>query len=192
MGQELSTAGRLIVLALQKLPQGERSAVVDRAEGIRELVIPVTPEKRTEAQASLMNAAAEKPTTKAGDRFEIMDNHVAVVGKISVRGTRLDTLLSEGSFNKTRADQIAYAETLGYRLATREEHRAYVESLIAKEKDSSINLAESNALETYRKRFVWDNEGGLAVYGLRVHDDGGRWLDMASPDFGALFVRASA
>ena len=61
--------------------------------------------------------------------------------------------------------------------------------------DDFVNAYCQAQADPEAKRYqelVWDNEGGLAVYGLRVHDDGGRWLDMASPDFGALFVRASA
>ncbi|MFO0416179.1 MAG: serine/threonine protein kinase, partial [Pseudomonadota bacterium] len=59
--------------------------------------------------------------------------HRAVRGEISANGQQIDTLLSEGSFNKTLDEQIAYAKKLGYRLATRKEHEAYINSLLEKE-----------------------------------------------------------
>jgi serine/threonine protein kinase len=122
-----------------------------------------------------------------------VDGHQAVVGKIAVNGQQLDTLLSEGSFKKSRAEQIAYAEKLGYRMATRKEHRAYVDSLLAKEKDNSMNEAEAYALKTYRKSVIRDTKGGLAVAGRRVYAYDSLWHDGgASSLIGALFVRASA
>ena len=121
-----------------------------------------------------------------------IDNHQAVAGKITVKGQQLDTLLTEGSFNKTRNDQIAYARSLGYRLATRKEHLVYIKGLLAKQADNTINDAEKNALKTYRDRFVRDTKGGLAVVGWRVRGDGYDWHGRGFPDCGALFVRASA
>jgi hypothetical protein len=118
-----------------------------------------------------------------------------VVGKITANGQQLDTLLSEGSFNKSLEDQIAYAAKLGYRMATREEHVAYVKDLLAKEENNTINEAEKNALKTYRERYVRDaqGEGGLDVGGRRVRVHEGYWFGNAvAPSFGALFVRASS
>jgi hypothetical protein len=126
----------------------------------------------------------------AAGRFETVDGHFAVVGQISVKGQQLDTLLTERSFNKSRSDQHEYAAKLGYRMATPEEHLAYVGGLLEKEGDDTligsfrINRAEKNALKTYRKRNVRDTEGGL--------DRCGVWDDYDSPISGALFVRASA
>ncbi len=127
----------------------------------------------------------------ARGRLETVDGHEAVLGKISVNGQQLDTLLTEGSFDKTRQDQEAYAQELGYRLATREEHLAYLNGLLGKEADGFINAAESKALENYRRKYVRDTLGGLDVDGRRVGGDT-RWHDRAAPDYGALFVRASA
>ena len=128
----------------------------------------------------------------AAGRFETVDGHQAVVGKITVNGQQLDTLLSEESFNKLRSDQHKYAEELGYRMATRAENRAYVDSLLAKEEDKSINAAEANALKTYRDRWVRDDQGGLDVAGRRVHAYALFWNGDGFPYDGALFVRASA
>jgi hypothetical protein len=115
-----------------------------------------------------------------------------VVGKITVNGQQLDTILSEGSFNKSRSDQREYAARLRYRMATREENRAYVKDLLAKEGNDTINDAEKNALLTYRERYVRDTEGGLDVDGRRVCDYGRGWGGLDDPLDGALFVRASA
>jgi hypothetical protein len=117
--------------------------------------------------------------------------HRAVRGEISANGQQIDTLLSRGSFNKTLEEQIAYAQELGYRLATREEHEAYVNGLLEKEADGSINKAEFNALKIYRARFVRDTKGVLYVNGRRVHDRDSGWRgNGAGPYDGALFVRA--
>jgi len=135
--------------------------------------------------------AAPATTSAAGGRIEAVDGHQAVVGKITVNGQQLDTLLSEGSFNKSRSEQIEYAEKLGYRMATREEHLAYVKSLLAKEDNNTINYAEKNALQTYRERYVRNTDGGLDVDGRRVRV-AFSWRGNGDPSFGALFVRASA
>jgi hypothetical protein len=115
------------------------------------------------------------------------------VGQITVDGQQFDTLLSEGSFNKSRSDQREYAADLDCRMASPAENRAYVDSLLAKEEDKSINAAEANALKTYRERYPRDDQGGLDVAGRRVRDFDYRWDDSDDPSsHGALFVRASA
>jgi hypothetical protein len=115
-----------------------------------------------------------------------------VVDKITVNGQQLDTLLSKGSFNKRLSFQHMYAAELGYRMATRAENLAYVDSLLAKEEDTSINAAEAHALKIYRDRYVRDAQGGLEVDGRRVRDFAPLWNDSDYPNDGALFVRASA
>ena len=86
----------------------------------------------------------------------------------------------------------ALTGTEAARMATREENRAYVEGLLAKEDNNTINDAEKNALQTYRERYVRDTAGGLDVAGRRVRAYALGWNDDALPDLGALFVRASA
>jgi hypothetical protein len=137
-------------------------------------------------------AAPSSTQSRAVSKIKCIGGYKAVVGQISVKGQQLDTLLSEGSFCKSRADQTAYAEKLGYRMATRAEHRAYVDSLLAKEEDKSINAAEAHALRTYRERYVRDTHGALVVDGRRVNGRSRYWQDFGYPFSGALFVRASA
>jgi hypothetical protein len=177
------------------LPEAGKIVVLDH------LVSGMTPEAlkalSSEARDKLLQAltgteaATSATTSLAVGEIKTIDNHQAVVGQITVNSQQLDTLLTEGSFKKSRADQIAYAEKLGYRMATCAENRAYVDSLLAKEEDKSIDAAEANALQTYRDRYVRDDQGGLDVDGRRVRDRN-VWRGSADPGSGALFVRASA
>ena len=145
-------------------------------------------------QVSPTDGAASATKSEVVVEFKIVGYHQAMVGKMTRNGQQLDTLLSEGSFNKTRAAQIAYAGSLGYKLATCEEHLAYVEGLLAKEGHGTINDPEKNALNTYRTRYVRHTDGGLLVVGRRVweHNSGHSWHDKAHHRAGALFVRAAA
>jgi Tfp pilus assembly protein FimT len=178
---------------IAKLAQG-----VDRAQVALEALKDsrLTPAQVKQLKALLKTVsptegAASATKSEAVAELKSVDGHQAVVGKVTVNGQQLDTLLSEGSFNKSRSGQHGYAAQLGFRMATREENRAYVEGLLAKEGNDTINDAEKNALNTYRERYVRDTEGGLDVDGRRVrgHYD---WDDNDLPCFGALFVRASA
>ena len=176
------------------LPQVGKTAVLDHlVSGMTpEALKALSPEVRGKLLQALAGTEAAPWATKSPAVGEIktIDNHQAVVGQITVNGQQLDTLLSEGSFNKLRSDQHKYAEELGYRMATRAENRAYVDSLLAKEEDKSINAAEANALKTYIDRYVRDDQGGLDVAGRRAY--GNDWFVDAYPSHGALFVRASA
>jgi hypothetical protein len=179
---------------IAKLVQGlDRTAVALAALEESEL----TPKQVQQLEALLKRAsptegAPSSTQSQAVSEIKTIYNHQAVVGQITVNGQQLDTLLSEGSFNKSRSDQHKYAAELDYRMATRAENRAYVDRLLAKEDDKSINAAEANALKTYRDRYVRDDQGGLVVVGRRVVDSDGRWYVNAYPSDGALFVRASA
>ena len=175
---------------IAKLAQG-----VDRAEVALEALneSELTPKQVQKLEALLRKVSARTATTSpAVSENKSVDGHEAVVGQITVNGQQLDTLLSEGSFNKSREDQIAYARKLGYRRATREEHVAYVKDLLAKEDNNTINEAEKNALKTYRERYVRDTQGGLVVDGRCVRGRGYHWRGNVYPGYGALFVRASA
>ena len=182
------------------LPQAGKTAVLDHlVSGMTSKALKaLSPEAREKLLQALTGteAAPSATTSAAGGRIEIVDGHQAVVGQISVNGQQLDTLLSEWSFNKSRSDQGRHAGKLGgdrpYRMATREENRAYVEGLLAKEGNNTINDAEKNALLTYRERFVRDTEGGLDVDGRRVDGRDSHWHGFVNPSCGALFVRASA
>jgi hypothetical protein len=137
--------------------------------------------------------AASATKSEAVAELKSVDGHQAVVGKVTVNGQQLDTLLSRGSFSIRRTRQRLVIAILGYRLATRAENRAYVDSLLAKEKDESINGAEDTALITYECWRVFDSEGAVGVVdGRRVRDYDRHWLDYGDPFTGALYVRASA
>jgi hypothetical protein len=179
---------------IAKLAQG-----VDRAQvaldALQESNLSPAQVKQLEAllkTVSPTEGAASATKSEAVTELKLVDGHQAVVGQISVKGQQLDTLLSEGSFNKSRSDQHEYAAQLDCRMATREDNLAYVEGLLAKEGNDTINDAEKNALQTYRERYVRDTVGGLDVDGRRVRGSGARWLDIDGPGDGALFVRASA
>jgi hypothetical protein len=127
----------------------------------------------------------------AGGRFERIDGHEAVVGQILVKGRHVETLLCDGALGLRRADQIAYAEKLGYRLATREENVAYAHRLLGKEVAGSINEAESYALATYRRGNVRDTTQSITVSGWGFDDHHYHWYPYDYPYDGALFVRDS-
>ena len=158
----------------------------------------LTPNQVQQLEALLKKVSPTKSApsdsqSQAVSEIKLIGGHQAVVGQISVKGKQLDTLLSEGSFNKTRREQTSYAERLGgYRVATSAENRAYVEGLLAKEGNHTINGAEKNALNTYRERIVRDTEDGLVVVGRRVRVNDRCWNVIDIPDLGALFVRDSA
>ena len=124
-----------------------------------------------------------------GGCFATVHNHRCVVGAITLQGTHFDTLLSEGTFGKTRAEQMAYAASLGYRLATMEEHLAYVEGLLAKENNGMINEAEKAALATHRERHLRNSEGRIEVCRRQILTLGTGWDRFNFSGFGALFVR---
>jgi hypothetical protein len=175
---------------LAKLAQGATRAEV-ALEALNESEL--TPKQVQQLEALLKKVSVPSATTSpAVGEIKTIDNHQAVVGQITVNGQQLDTLLSEGAFNKSRSDQHKYAAELDCRMATRAENRAYVDSLLAKEEDKSINAAEANALKTYRDGYVRDDQGGLGVGGRRVCVNGYCWFAYVYPNGGALFVRASA
>ena len=175
---------------IAKLAQGVNRAEV-ALEALKESEL--TPKQVQKLEALLKKVSAPSATTSpAFGEIKTIDNHQAVVGQITVNGQQLDTLLSEGSSNKSRSDQEKYAAELDCRMATRAENRKYVDSLLAKEEDDLINAAEANALKTYRDWWVRDDQGALGVDGRRVRDRASSGLDDGFPYRGALFVRASA
>jgi len=177
-----------------KLAQGANRAQV-ALEALKDSQLSPAQVKELEAllkTVSPTEGAGSATKSEAVAERKLVDWHQAVVGKITVNGQQLDTLLSEGSFDKSRSGQHEYAAKLGCRMATREENRAYVEGLLAKEGNDTINDAEKNALNTYRERYVRDTAGGLDVDGRRVGGRDPYWGDDDVPGDGALFVRASA
>jgi hypothetical protein len=153
-----------------------------------------------ESETALADSSAtlpDNPTTTVGriervQRYRTEETCTAVAGTVTVNGEQFDTLLSDGTFGLSRADQIEYARKLGYRIASREENQAYVEGLLAKEAASTIDKAEKNALDTYRDRYVRDWQSGLIVIGRCVKASCRSWCAYVLPDDGALFVRPSS
>ena len=128
---------------------------------------------------------------ETGGYFADVQGHRAVVGSTSLPDRRLDTLLSEGTFDKNRVLQDKYAQMAGYRIAKRSENLAYVTSLLAKEDARTINDAEKAALEIYRSRQVRDDLGAIEVNSRDVFSNGNAWVSRNLPRCGALLVRAS-
>lgn len=193
--RQLSGAAREVQQALRQLLPSQRATIIAQevvrlAARTTDAIPAAAPERRAKAQAALKRGVAEKLSAKAGGRIKIVRGHRAIVGQISVKGQQLDTLLSAGSFNKNREEQADYASQLGYRIATRDEHWAYLDSLLGKEDDGSINAAESKALNIYRKWYVRDTAGGLAVDGRHPFPDDWRGRDVVG--HAALFVCDSA
>lgn len=182
------------------LPQEGKTVVLEHllSEMSPETLKALSPKAREKLLQALTGteAAPSATTSQAVSEIKKINGHNAVVGQITVNCQQLDTLLSEGSFNKSRMNQERYAREFGgdrpYRMATREENLAYVEGLLAKEDNNTINDAEKNALQTYRERYVRDTAGGLVVVGRRVFDFDCFWRVCDFPGDGALFVRASA
>lgn len=197
---DTEAAVELAKSAVDILPEEGKTVVLEHllSEMAPEALQALSPEARQRLQQALpgTEAAPSATTSPAVGEIKKIDGYNAVVGQITVNGQQLDTLLSKGSFNKSRVNQVRYAGEFGgdrpYRMATREENRAYVEGLLAKAGNGTINDAEKNALQTYRKRFVRDTGGGLDVDGRRVRVNDSVWYDYAYPRYGALFVRASA
>jgi hypothetical protein len=115
-----------------------------------------------------------------------IDGHPAVVGSIEVQGHRCETLLTRGSFNKTIQEQTAYAAKLGYRLASRQEHKAYITTLLENERNNTNTKAEEEVLGPN----IQDATGCITFTFSRVSEASGHH-PTADPYIGALFVRAS-
>jgi hypothetical protein len=128
---------------------------------------------------------------ETGGYFADLKGHRAVVDSITVHDRRLDTLLSEGTFDRNRTLQEKYAKLTGYRIARRSENLSYVKSLLAKEEARTINEAEKGALEIYRSRHVRDDLGGLDVSGREVVINLNCWFSRNLPRCCALLVRSS-
>lgn len=126
-------------------------------------------------------------------RIEIVGGAPAVVGSVTVKGQALQTILSEGSFNKWRGAQQDLAQSLGCRIATRDENLAYVRNLVERSELGTISPADEKALENYKEGYVRDTSSGVFIAGGAVHimdpDDG--WCADAYPSDGALFVQVS-
>jgi len=133
-------------------------------------------------------ATASLPAREYPESREItLGDSPAIEMHVLVNGQIVRAVLSDASFGKSRSDQGSYAESLGGRLATREENRAVANDLLEKEEKGSLNPAETKLLKTYGEKFVRDSEGGLVVNGRRVYARD-VLIDDADPNRGALVV----
>jgi hypothetical protein len=124
---------------------------------------------KTTADSSL--ATASMPAREYPESREItLGDSPAIEMHVLVNGQIVRAVLSDATFEKSRSDQVSYAQRLGGQLATREENRAVVNDLLEKEKNETLNTAETKLLKTYREQFVRDSEGGLDVIGSVVDD----------------------
>jgi hypothetical protein len=125
-----------------------------------------------------------------GGEFKTVAGHRSIVGTVMMDGRPLETLISFGSFGKSKQDQEATAHGLGYRLATPEENRSYANGLIKLEASSLLSDPDWLALETYRNNYLRDTSN--AVYASRTSADSHNGFyggNHALPKYGALFVR---
>jgi hypothetical protein len=130
-------------------------------------------------------------SSNAAQEYKPLPRHGVIEGKVSVDGQHLDTFLARATFGKSRDEQKAYAAKFGYRLATRKENRAFVESLLSKESDGTISAAEKRSLKMYYTEALRDAQGALFVderNRIRVEQ-----TDNSGHSYvGALLVKSSA
>jgi hypothetical protein len=96
---------------IAKLSQGTDRAEV-ALEALKESKLSTSQIKQLQEllkEVSQTEAAPSATQSPAGGRIETIDGHQAVSGNISVKDQQLDTLLSDGSFNKPRMDKMIAA-----------------------------------------------------------------------------------
>ena len=113
----------------------------------------------------------------------------AVRARMVVGGKKLDALLCDGSFDKTREEQVTDAAFLGYRLATRQEHEAFAQRFIEEgSKDVIPPPVATAGVHYYSRGGVRDAEGRIEVSNGRYEGLDLTWLnDIAG--MSALYVR---
>ena len=105
-------------------------------------------------------------------------------------GGELVIALGRGSFGITRASQEELAKSFEGRLATEEEHRLFLETLLNKEVKGTISDQEKDVLSGYRNGGQVRHDTGTLVvrgYDVCVKDD--FFDDFRIPQVGALVVR---
>lgn len=106
---------------------------------------------------------------------------------VFVKGQIMRVVLPNACYNMNLVAHRNFARKLGGRLATREESRAVARVLLEKEKNGTLNTAETDLLTKYRKNFLRDSEGVIGVDGRRVIYDRHRFHN-SFPDYGALIA----
>lgn len=119
--------------------------------------------KGIEAALPEAPSAADKLIPNAGRKIDLngspaIEMHVSLPNGESIRA-----VLSDAVFDKSRPDQVAFAQQLGGRLATMAENDAVVDELLKKETQGTLNTAEIELLITYRQKHVRDSVSLLSV-----------------------------
>jgi hypothetical protein len=148
---------------IAKLAQGTDRVQV-ALEALKESKL--TPQQITELTALLQSAKKTKRTSRASksqpeNQTKAVDGQQAVEGKIAANRTQCDTRLDDWSFGRSRTDQVAYALKSQCRPASREQNKAYVESLIRKANAETLSKAGAIDLQRYRQKGVRDATGGI-------------------------------
>jgi hypothetical protein len=114
----------------------------------------------------------------------------AISVRVTINGQPFDVAAPKDTFDKSYDKQIAIAEEIGGRMATRAESRAVAEYLLAQKKSGAITEKETALLEVYRTKLVRDIQGGIDVFGVRVRIF--YYDDCSDTSYGALVVCSSA
>lgn len=118
----------------------------------------------------------EAPTSPAQSqavmRFEQFGKHNAIVGTITVNEERYEAILSDALFGKKINDLIEFADSVGGRLATRDENFFLARILLEQASDGTLNEAGREALAIYQTRQVRDVERSwrVCIRGGRASD----------------------
>lgn len=167
-------AQKIVDLAETLSPQNKASVVAhlagELAKFARNATLKTIAKMATELASSVQSL-------KISRYFRFVDGQKALRGTITVQGDKLTTLLLEGAFSKSREEQRVCAEKIGYRFATREESREYVNSLLEKNRGLKMNDGEQSAFATYKAIPVWDEKGSLRVKERPRHREGYMILD---------------
>lgn len=127
---------------------------------------------------------------EAGAQKVIVGGQIALEARITVAGTELVTIMSNGSLGKSLEEQKEYARILDCRVASPDENREHALYLLAREKNNTANSAELEALAIYRESAVRSTQLPLSIgdgdeLGVWKHG----WDAETDPTYFALFVR---
>jgi hypothetical protein len=108
----------------------------------------------------------------AAERVMTIGDDWVVRRIVEFEGKELEIFLTS-EIGRSPEEQVAHAKELGYRIATRKEHRAFIQGLLDARKVGALSEAEAAALGTYEDCRVGDDQGALVVWlgGVRTDDD---------------------
>jgi hypothetical protein len=124
---------------------------------------------------------------------------------VESEGRSVNTILSEGTFDKSREEQDKFSQDHGCSVADRKTHRQMVTALLGMEKSTgsastsnishddaiaSAERAESYALNIYRNRIVRDESGGLHVLNNSIIEFDHRGADACDSKTAMLLMQS--